>query len=594
MLKRLFCTCLLLFCSLSSANPLPADEAFSFATKRIDPNTLTIQWHIKPGYFLYKNSIAVISEQDSKFHLGDIQYPEPQLKVNRQGQQFLVYRNQLTLTVPVLNENSGENLIESHFQGCSDDGFCYPPDVKQIKLSFNPQRELVNVSVEPQEDRIASNNPTTELVHLAQNANQAAQTDFNLLFSSSSSIWIMISFFGFGLLLAFTPCVLPMVPVLSSIIVGHGHDISTRKAFFLSLSYVLSMSITYGVIGAVIASLGSNLQVVMQSPWAIVSFSLVFVLLALSMFGLYELRLPQSWQAGLAKITRGQSNGHYLSAAIMGCMSTLILSPCVTAPLIGALTYIAQTGDMLLGLLSLFFLGLGMGTPLLLVGASAGKLLPKAGVWMNAVKTCFGVLLLGIAIYLISRLIPAALTMALWALLCIFSGVALNPFNSQKTNPLKQGLGIILLCYGVFILYGTSAGHTNPLKPLEAHQTRPQPASPVVVVKTINAAKQALAQAKQDNRPVLVDFYADWCVSCKILAQTTLQNKAVLNELQRVQLIQIDITENNQESHDLLSYFKIIAPPTFLFYDGQGRLLTQFNLVGEISAEVLLERLKKL
>ncbi|MDP3705926.1 MAG: protein-disulfide reductase DsbD [Legionellaceae bacterium] len=601
MMKRCLFTLLLLIPLLTLATPLPADEVFQLSTKQQDPNTLLMKWTIKPGYFLYKKRIRIVSQPDSNVQIAPISFPASQEKTNRQGQHFLIYRNQLPLLISTLSNHPGETLIDVHFQGCSDEGFCYPPEVKRVKLTIDSQLALSEVTLEPP-SYIEQTGGSNEEVFGKEQAAKPKTTQISnieLLFSSSNWMLVIISFFGFGLLLSFTPCVLPMIPVLSGIIVGHGHTISTRKAFLLSLSYVLSMSITYGAVGAIIALLGSNLQVLMQSPWTLGLFSFVFVLLALSMFNVYELRLPITWQNNLAKITRSQSGGHYLSAALMGCMSTLILSPCVTAPLIGVLSYIAQTGDIILGLFSLFFLGLGMGMPLLLIGTSAGKLLPKAGSWMNAVKTLFGVILLGVAIYLMSRLLPPTATMVLWSSLLIFTGIYLKPFSNAVTNQdkFKQGLGVMLLTYGLFILYGASAGHVNPLFPLrpteQSNSTNTHMES-TVVVKTIQEAQQALQDAKNDSMPVMLDFYADWCASCKVIAQTTLQDDAVLTQLQRIKIIQADITKNDKNSHALLNYFHVVAPPTFLFYDAKGKALEHLQLVGDISIDVLLDRLKQI
>ena len=594
MIKRCLAS-ILLFTSLCSlANPLPATEVFKTSVHRLDPNTLLMEWSIKPGYFLYKERFDFIKQSNSDIHVGNIAFPKAEEKTDRQGHKYLVYRNKLIVPVSVLSEQAGETLIDVHFQGCSDEGFCYPPEINQIKLSFDPKLALSEVSLES-----ANDVSSTRTDNKASNAPHTTETNFEALFSSGSFIWIVLCFFGFGLLLAFTPCVLPMIPVLSGIIVGHGHNISTRKAFFLSLSYVLSMSATYGIVGAVIALLGSNLQIFMQSPIIIGLFSLIFILLALSMFNFYEFRLPLAMQNKLASLTRSQSSGHYLSAAIMGCLSTLILSPCVTAPLIGALSYIAQTGDIILGLFSLFFLSLGMGMPLLLIGTSAGKLLPKAGTWMNSVKTIFGIILIAVSINLMSRILPSILTMILWSGLLIMSGIYLKPFCNTDTHleRFKQGLGIILVAYGVFILYGASAGHTNPLLPLKITQLHNAPilteatASSSIVVHNIKEAELALNHAKNKNIPVMVDFYADWCTSCKIIANTTLQNKNVLNALQNIMVIKADITKNDTNTKDLLAYFHIVAPPTFLFFDAEGNALNKLQLVGDISADTLLDRL---
>ncbi len=383
-----------------------------------------------------------------------------------------------------------------------------------------------------------------------------------------------------------------MIPVLSGIIVGHGSKLSTKKAFLLSLSYVLSMSITYSVIGAVIAFMGNNLQIAMQSPWAIGLFSVMFVLLALSMFNVYELRLPLSLQNKMANITRSQHGGHYLSAAIMGCLSILILSPCVTAPLIGVLGYIAHEGNIGLGILSLFFLGLGMGTPLLLIGTSAGKLLPRAGKWMNEVKAFFGVVLLAVAIYLLERLLPALLTMALWACLLIFSGIYLGALSRAKSRLEKfnQGAGFILIAYGLLILIGASQGHNNPLHPLQSeHINEQMPQSSKVT--TLTKTMQLLMDAAKQGKPVVVDFYADWCASCKVISSTVLRDQQVEKALEPFILLTIDLSANDADSHELLNYFNVVAPPAFLFFDSTGKELPALRMMGEISSDELIDHL---
>jgi len=576
-----YCLFLILFiASLTGfTSPPPADAVFQLTAKAIDPNTFILEWRIEKGFFLYKDRIKLTHESGNDVNLGTMAFPTALQKTDAKGHAYELYRNQFILPVSVLGKEAGESLLDVHFQGCSDDGFCYPPQHSLIKLTFNTQLGLTQVSME------SATKPSS--------ARATKGTELEQLFSSSSWGIIILSFFGFGLLLAFTPCVLPMIPVLSGIIVGHGHNLSTRKAFFLSLSYVLSMSVTYSLIGAVIAFMGNNLQIAMQSPWAIGLFSVMFVLLALAMFNVYELRLPVSWQSKMANITRSQHSGHYLSAAIMGCLSILILSPCVTAPLIGVLGYIAQEGSISLGMLSLFFLGLGMGTPLLLIGTSAGKLLPKAGQWMNEVKAFFGVTLLAVAIYLLGRLLPVILTMGLWACLLIFSGIYLGALSKAHSTLEKfnQGAGLILLIYGCLILIGASLGHSNPLLPLK-HQHRSVNTSQKLMVKTLSEAQAVLADAKIAGKPVMVDFYADWCASCKVIAATTLRDPRVKTELEDFMVLIIDLSDNNADSHDLLNYFNVIAPPTFLFFDTEGSELEKLSITGEVSASTLIEKLK--
>ncbi|CAM2942762.1 protein-disulfide reductase DsbD [Legionella worsleiensis] len=584
MKKWLLLSILYLFISPSNAEPLPASEVFQVQVNVIDPNTFVINWTIKPDYFLYGDRIKITEQADSNIHLGSLRFPPTLKKTDKQGHTFDVYRKQLSLPVAILGEQPGETILDLHYQGCSDDGFCYPPEVKKIKVAIDDALALSQVTLEQ----------STNKVSVTQT--QAPQNEIAQVFETNGWISILFIFFGFGLLLSFTPCILPMVPVLSGIIVGHGKDVTTRKAFFLSLSYVLSMSLTYAVIGGVVATLGANLQIAMQSPWAISLFSAIFVLLALSMFGFYEFKLPDSWQAKIAGSSRNQRGGHYFGAAIMGCLSTLILSPCVTAPLIGVLTYIAQSGNVLSGMLTLFFLSLGMGTPLLLIGTSAGRWLPKAGSWMNGVKAFFGVLLIAVAIYLMERILPAGLAMGLWGSLLIFSGIYTGALTHSVSAKEKfcQGAGIIMLGYGLLILIGASMGSTNPLQPLAnlqaasimpSQQTKAQP-------QTLAEIKQTIEQAK--GTPVMLDFYADWCASCKVMEATTFRDPEVLAALNQFKIIKVDVTANDAENKAIMNEYRVIAPPTFVFFNAQGKELDHSKLVGESSAPEFLRHLNQI
>lgn len=575
----------LLFCLItlvSQANPLPAEEVFRFETSRVDPNRLSLNWQIKPGYFLYQEKIKIHENPDSNVQMGPITFPKAELKTDSRGHTVPVYRHQLMLPIAILGIQPGETLVDVKYQGCADDGFCYPPEIKQIKLTVDKNLALIQASLE-KPNLILSPSETRSTPTLEK------------LFINAHWGIIILSFFSLGLLLSFTPCILPMVPVLSGIIVGHGHNLSTRKAFFLSLSYVLSMSITYALGGAAIALLGSNLQVAMQSPWTISLFSLIFVLLALSMFGYYQLRLPVSWQAKLALANRHQATGHYLGAALMGCLSTLILSPCVTAPLIAMLSYVARTGNVLFGSLTLFFLSLGMGTPLLIIGTSAGKWLPKAGKWMNTVQSFFGVIMLAVALYLLSRILPNLLTMILWASLFIFTGIycgALTKATAQVER-FYQGLGLMLLVYGLLILIGASMGADDPLRPLAQFKVRAvKTTSTQTLVKSVAEARQALAQAQ--GKPVILDFYADWCSSCKEIESMMKNNVLIQQALQQFVVLKADITSNTTQEKALLQQFNVVAPPTFLFFNRQGMELKESRLVGRISAHDFLNLISTL
>ncbi len=603
MLRIIFSFFILLFSLNTSANPppLPGDKVFQLTGKRVDAHHLKLTWTIKSGYFLYRERIHVDLPKSSRLNLEAFVFPEPQFKIDHRGHTVLLYRDQLALTIPLQTLSPGETPLLVKFQGCSDQGFCYPPTTKTLMLVIDDQLKLRDVFLEtPDVAKPVFKSPRHEKIRSAQflekTVAEQPSTQIERLFSSGNTLLIIATFFGFGLLLTFTPCILPMVPVISGMIVGHGHAITTRKAIGLSVCYVLSMSTTYSLIGGVIALLGHNLQIYMQSPIAVVGFSFLFILLALSMFGLFELRLPLGLQNRLAKFTRHESGGHYLHAAIMGCLSILILSPCVTPPLLGVLSYIARQGSFSLGLAALFFLGLGMGAPLILVGASAGKLLPKAGKWMNTVKSLFGVLLLAVAIHLLSRLLSDFYTMLLWALLLIFTGVACKPFVAgiNAYTKWRQGLGIISLTYGLFILYGASAGHTNPLLPLQTPPALSEQVIKSLRVTTLHDAQRLLQEAKNKHTPAILDFTATWCESCNVLANTTLRDPRVIKATQSIMWIEVDLSENNQNSINLLHSFNVIAPPTFLFYNADGEQIQALTLVGEVSVATMMTQIQQM
>lgn len=561
---------LLLLTSPCFSEPPPAHAVFKLQVKAYNPNTFFLEYDIKPGYFLYRDRLHLTQTNTHFLDLTPLKFPDANTKIDGLGHTISIYRHKLRIPVHLIGLSPGETILNLRYQGCSDDGFCYPPENTSIKLTINTELAMTQVAlIAPPKIKTATPNPN--------NTNQSA-------FAGHHWIMTLFIFLGLGLLLSLTPCVLPMIPVLSGILVGHGKDLSTRKAFFLSLSYVLSMSLTYAAIGAVVALMGHNLQVLLQSPVTLISFSLVFVLLALSMFDIYQLKLPTSWQAKLANVSYKQAGGHYLGAALMGCLSTLILSPCVTAPLIGALGYIAQTGNIALGTAALFFLGLGMGVPLLLIGASLGRWLPHAGHWMNSIKKIFGLMLLAVAIYLISRLLPAFIIMLLWAGLLIFSGLVF-----VRTI---RSLGIILLLYGILILIGASLGNTNPLKPLTQQAKAPQ--IHTKIVKNMHELETALQTAQQKKQAVLLDFYADWCTSCQVIESKMLAHPQILEAIKQIQFIKVDLTANTHESRALLHEFNVIAPPTFIFIDTSSHEREALRLVGDVSIRKLLDHLLKL
>ncbi len=559
---------------ISTAQPLPGDQAFKLTTRIIDSTTVMVQWKAHAGYFLYRNHFKFSVDKPEKAQLGMVLLP--------QGEHL---RNQIDIPVPILGLQAGKVNLKVAYQGCADDGFCYPPSTQLVQLTINDKLALTNAHIIT---------PPSSKVKLSttDKAKQILQHD-TLLF-------VLLSFFGFGLLLAFTPCVLPMIPVLSGIIVGHGPNLTSKKAFMLSLIYVLSMSFTYALVGVLVALLGHNFQIIFQQPLFIILFSFVFVLLALSMFGFYDLKLPESWQSKFAHLSQNQHHGAYLGVAVMGMLSTLILSPCVTAPLVGALGYIASTGNALLGGIALFTLGLGMGTPLLIVGASAGKLLPKAGAWMNAVKSIFGVMLLAVAIYLLERIIPGQISLLLWAALLIITGLylgALKRNQASQWHKLWQGLGIMMLIYGGMMVVGAGMGNSDPLNPIGSLMSQRQTQTfknnglSYQPVKSLSDVKRFLTQARTNGKQVLLDFYADWCVACKAMDRTTFQDPAVKDALKNYLILRADVTANDSTDQALENYYGVIAPPTILLFDAQGNELKHARIVGEMGAEEFIRSL---
>jgi len=560
---------LLLFPLLSvAATPLPPDQAYRFSHAKADGNIVEVQWRVTPGYYLYQDTFSFDIESPENLGIGKIIFPEGKQKEDEFQGEYMAYDGTLRLQLPILGRTTEAVKIKVGYQGCAEDGYCYPPLEKFISI---------------------------KLPALATQAalTQNEQDKASQLLADQSLIAVILGFFGFGLLLSFTPCVLPMIPILSGIIVGHGEKITTRKAFSLSAFYVLGMSVTYAIAGMLIGFLGSNLQAAFQNPWVIISFSLLFVLLALSLFGHVNLKLPDKFEGRIANISHKQKSGHYFGVFFMGVLATLIVSPCVTAPLVGVLTYIGQTGDGVFGGTALFAMGLGMGVPLLLIGTSAGKLIPKAGPWMTGIKYIFGLMFLGLAIYLLERIIPATAAMILWAGLLIITAVYMGALRTASTRALSivRGLGVIVLVYGVIMIIGASLGNTDPFKPLDNVLNKKAPTLPFQSANTIIEIEKAISDAVAENKPLMIDFYADWCIACKHMDKYTFSHPDVINALENYVLLQTDVTANDKNDKSLLKHFNVIAPPTILFFGLDGREIESKRIVGEMDAQEFLEHL---
>lgn len=561
---------------------LDVDQAFMLSTKS-EAGQVIASWEIAEGHYLYRDKINIIAENSSNVSTGKLQVPEGELKHDELFGDTHVFHHQVEARLPVTDIKNGAETakFKVKYQGCSEiSGICYPPTTKDITIKLNPLGSAVAATTASDDTQP----PVSEQDRIAESL-------------KSGSSWLtIISFFGFGLLLAFTPCVFPMIPILSGIIIGQGDKISTRSAFTLSVIYVLAMAATYTVAGVVAGVFGENLQAAFQNPWILGSFAAVFVLLSLSMFGFYELQMPNAIQSRLTEYSNKQQGGTYVGVAIMGFLSALIVGPCVAAPLAGALIYIGQTGDAVLGGIALFALSMGMGAPLIAIGTSAGKLLPRAGGWMDAIKAVFGVMLLGVAIWMLERIIPATVGILLWAVLFIVSSIymgALEGLKAESTgwNRLWKGLGLILFAYGILLLIGASAGSKDMLQPLKGlamasgHSAQNQQHLQFKQIKGLEGLNQQLAMAEQQQKAVMLDFYADWCISCKEMEKYTFNDPAVQSELKNIMLLQADVTANDTLDKELYKHFGIIGPPAIIFYDPKGNEQKNYRVVGYMPAE---------
>ena len=553
---------------------LEPNEAFKTSfTKNQD--SLTLKLELGKDIYLYDDKLKILIKKPQEIEITkEINIPKAVAY-----EEYIVHFDNLNLTIPfdLLKSkiDSKEFEIEIKFQGCSKLGLCYAPISEKHLLIIDEKIENLITKKENQTEAI------NEVDSIASSL------------KSENLVLILATFFGFGLLLSLTPCVFPMIPILSSIIVkaSKNENMSATKGFILSLIYVLSMSIAYTIAGIIAGLFGANLQIILQNPYVIVAFAMIFVLLAFSMFGYFELKLPESLQSKINKTTDGKEKQGVIGIAIMGFLSALIVGPCIAPPLAGALVYIGQTGDAVLGGMALFVLSLGMGVPLLIIGLGAGKFMPKPGGWMENVTRFFGIVMFGVAIWLLGRVLSPTLVISFWALLLFGTAIYLRTY----TNMMTQTLSSILFILGVFLLIGAISGATSPLKPFEKitllNGLKKNDEKLVFTkIKNIDELKEVM---KNSKKPVMIDFWASWCVACEELEDITFKDTEVIKKLQNFTLIKIDVTQNNEEDKALQKMFEVIGPPTLIFWDIRKQETPNLKVVGYKNPKEFLEILNK-
>jgi len=569
------------------------DEAFKFEAIAGDANTVLARFSMAPNMYLYLDQLRFSSETDG-IQIGRPQYSETVEKNDPEFGKVQVFYDLAEIELPLIHsqENVRSLILRADYQGCEDGKICYPPTEKMITVDL-PAGAVIS-------------QPTSSSVVKNVNSNSAGglseQQKLTQDIAADAQWWTVLRFFGFGLLLALTPCVFPMIPILSSLIVGQNIH-SASKAFLLSLVYVLAMALTYTVVGVVAGLLGANLQAVFQKPWILISFSLVFILLALSMFGFYDLQLPAKWQNKLSSLSNKQKSGSLLGVAVMGLLSALIVGPCVAPPLAAAVIYIStEQNGAVMGGLALFAMSMGMGAPLLLIGASAGKWTPQAGGWMNVVKSFFGIALLGMAIWFMARILPETVVLFLWGLLLVASGMMWHQ-NARDNGisgwmmSLFDALKIILLVIGMAQIIGALAGQKDPLQPLQGifagggSAVNQKQQLEFETIKSLDEFQQRLASS---DKPVYLDFYADWCIECKRMERTTFQDSEIVELSQHFTLLKADVTANDDIDQALMSHFGIFGPPASLFFAADGQSLNVHNFFGYKDAAALKQTFEKI
>ena len=560
-----------------AAQPLPPDQAFQLAVTVGEANQIVTNWKLASGYYLYADKLIFTIEPTAAFATT---LPATISKEDAEHKTIAVYEGEFTIPLHMESKSADYQLTVA-YQGCSESGFCYPPTKKSFTLHF---ADTGSASVT---NFIVTNQGIRSLL--------TDQYGVQMLLADEHRGLLLLIFLGLGVLMAFTPCVLPMLPILTGIIAGQKHSASMRKSFLLSVCYVIGMAVTYALAGMLAAYAGGSLQVMLQTPWVIIASSLIFVMLAFSLFEFYDLPISRRWQNTVTSWSGRHEGGTFVGVFFMGILSTLVVSPCVTAPLVGVLLYIGRTGDMMLGGSALFVMGLGMGIPLILLGMSAGRWLPKSGPWMTAVSKSFGILMLGMAIWLLGRILPSSVMVMLWGLYLV--GIALF-FSLYLTriigrHKMNHTLGFISGLVGVCMIlstFGMPALLNHWTGGLGTAATTLN-ASDFAVVRDQSELARQLAVAKAAGQPVLVDFYADWCTSCVVMDNEVFARNNVQTALQPFKLVRVDLSQNSAADQALLHEYNVIAPPTVLFFSAAGQEVNSRRIVGEVNANEFLNRI---
>jgi thiol:disulfide interchange protein DsbD len=569
----------------------PPEEVFFPDLFVVDGNTIEVGVRIEPGYYVYRDKTKITSLSENA-RVGKVDMPNGVLHNDEFFGEQVVYYNDMVARATIQRATpEAMNLeVEFEYQGCADEGLCYMPQTVVLNAELPAAETISDLSnIRPPEGEMVSEQ------------NRLAQLIID------GNLWqVIATFFGLGLLLAFTPCVLPMIPILTSIIAGEGEETSPARGFGLALSYVMGMALVYTAAGMAAAAAGAQLQAMFNQPWVLMIFATFFVLLAAAMFGGYDLQMPSGIQSRLAGISGNQKGGTTVGAFIMGALSALIVTACVAPALIATLIVMAQTGDMVRGGAALFAMSLGMGAPLLAVGAAQGHLLPKAGNWMIAVKSAFGFMLLGLAIWMLRTVLSGGVSMMLWAVLVFMSGVFMGGLTtitseSSAAQKLGKGFGFLAIVYGLILLLGAVAGGTNPLKPLASVNLGPGSSMMVAEnnhvefqrIKTVADLDRELEAASSAGKTAILDFYADWCVSCIEMEEYTFTDADVQAALANTVLLQADVTRNDDEDKELLQRFGVFGPPTIIFFGKDGQQRHGYEVVGYMKAKAFTDHVNK-